>query len=87
MKKLVYSVAFGLLLCGCSARYTDVTDTFKMPPELKDYKVITLFNGDTGLYVLVKRSGEDREVIGTTRPGKGPIHTIVVDGKEYTEKQ
>ena len=39
----------------------------------------------TMLYVLVK-SNENREVIGTMKYDKNPIHTIVIDDVEYVRK-
>ena len=56
-----------IIVCGCSASHEEVTGGFSLPPELKDYKIVRLAS-DTGnhLYVLVKKDGEDRPVIGTT---------------------
>ena len=76
------------LLCGCTPSSQDVTKSFNIPPELKGYHVVRL-NDENGvvLYTLVKSKDEDREVVGTMLSGKNPIHTIVIDGKEYVEKQ
>lgn len=85
--KILYGLILILMLCGCDAEQSDVTQTFKLPPELKDYKVIKLQQNNTGLalYVLVK-TNENREVIGTTTSEKNPVHTIIVDGQEYIRK-
>lgn len=76
------------LFCGCSASNEDVTSEFKLPKELEDYKVMMLEKeAGTTLYVLVKKNGEDRNVIGTSNPqGKVINHTIVVDDVEYIRK-
>jgi hypothetical protein len=76
-----------IFICGCSASHEEVTENFSLPPELKDYKIVRLAS-DTGnhLYVLVKKDGEDRPVIGTTQSGKSPVHVIVIDGEEYVKK-
>lgn len=71
-------------LSGCTAEYTDQTQTYNLPPELKDYKIIRLQSTD-GVYlrVLIKKENEDRPVIGTVQTGKHPVYTIVIDGVNY----
>jgi hypothetical protein len=74
------------LFTGCTdASYNRSTERFSMPPELKDYEIYRLEskNGGPTLYVLVKKNGEDRPVLGTTQPGKVPMHTVVIDGEAY----
>jgi hypothetical protein len=91
--KCVHNKAIGLLLicgllglCGCSSSQTDVTEQFKLPPELSEYKIIYLYS-ETGqtLYVLVKKNQENREIIGTTHSSKASTHLIVIDGEEYSK--
>jgi len=55
---------------------------------LQEYKVVVLrCSYAPDLYVLAKKNGEDREVIGTTSPqGKIQVHTIVINGNEYVPK-
>lgn len=73
-----------VVLAGCTASYEKSTDSFSMPPALKDYDVYRLDStGGSSLYVLVKKDGEDRPAIGTTQPGKTSYHTIVIDGEAY----
>lgn len=87
-KMKLYIIILLMLLCGCSASNRDVTSSYNLPKELEDYKVVQLYS-DSGncLYVLVKKNKEDREVIGTTEPGKVTYHTIVIDGEEYVKKE
>ena len=82
------SILFVCIMCGCTASNKDVSNSFILPPELQDYKVITLTERDIGtvLYVLVKKDKEDRIVIGTSQSGKNPAHTIVIDDVEYVRK-
>jgi hypothetical protein len=84
MKRLIAVLFLVLGLVGCRADYSDETYRWKLPPELKGYRVMTLSskNGNY-IYVLVKNGVEDREVIGTTVPGKVPRHTVVIDGEAY----
>ncbi len=78
---------FVCIFCGCSGSNKDVTESFNLPAELKDYKVIRLDSTLHSLYVLVKaNTNENREVIGTSTSGKNPIHTIVIDDIEYVRK-
>lgn len=84
IKYLIFLIA--LTLTGCNATYTDRTGDFILPPELSDYKVIQLqaVNDGPTLYVLVKKSGENRPVIGTTNPqGKVTYQTVIIDGVAY----
>lgn len=72
------------LLSGCTAEYTDQTQAFNLPPELKEYKVVMLNStGGTRLFVLIKKENEDRPMIGTVKTGKYPVDTIVIDGVNY----
>jgi hypothetical protein len=85
--KILYGLVLILMLCGCTASNEDVTANFKMPNELSNYKIIRLNSeGPINLYVLVK-THENREVIGTSTSEKSPIHTVVIDDKEYVEKE
>jgi len=87
--KMLYIFIISLFICifcGCTAKYGNETSSFKLPPELQNYKIISLMSSDgTMLYVLVK-SNENREVIGTMKYDKNPIHTIVIDDVEYVRK-
>jgi len=79
----IATIATIATMVGCAPSHQDATTDFSLPDELKDYKVIALNRGDgIRLYVLVKKSGEDRPVIGTMLSTKTPIHTIVIDDKK-----
>jgi hypothetical protein len=88
IKNCTHNKVIGLLLIcgmlglvGCDATQTDLTGTFSLPPELKDYKVFRITSTDTTcLYVLVK----NKEVVGVSTTGKSPIH-VVIDGEEYSK--
>jgi hypothetical protein len=69
-----------MVLTSCVPTNEDVTSKWNLPPELKNYKVIEITDS-TGitLFVLVKKEGEDRPVIGTTDTGKNPMRIIVID--------
>jgi hypothetical protein len=87
MNKVMLVMVLGLLMAGvsgCDPEQKDITDNFILPPELKDYKVIRLYDGFQCLYVLVKNK-EDREVIGASTTGKVPVHVVTVDGEEYSK--
>lgn len=83
---IVMMVAF---LSGCTASYTDQTESFKLPDELKDYKVVRLEDDSVRvLYVLIRKTNENRNVIGTTSPqGKTMTHTVVIDGETYIQEK
>ena len=71
-------------LSGCTAEYKDQTQSYNLPPELKEYKVVMLSSTDgTILFVLIKKENEDRPVIGTVATGNHPVYTIVIDGVNY----
>lgn len=80
-----------ILLCfifsGCNPENEDVSDNYSLPIELKDYKVVRLDSSlGNYLYVIVKKQGEDRKVIGTEKGGKNHHPVIVIDGEEYVKK-
>lgn len=77
-------MVLGLLMVGCDPEQRDITDSFVLPTELKDYKVIRLYDGFQCLYVLVKNK-EDREVIGASTTGKNPVRVVTIDGDEYSK--
>jgi len=85
--KIFLALILLVFIVGCSAHPKDITSEFKLPPELKDYRVIQLHRdgGAMALYVLVK-SNENREVIGTSTSEESSVHTVVIDDKEYIEK-
>lgn len=75
------------IIGGCSAGVQDQTYQFKLPPELQDYRVINMQSENgVSLFVLIRRTNETRQVIGTTYAQKVPTHTIIIDGDEYVRK-
>lgn len=87
-KIYVTLIAAGLIvmtLAACTPTATDVSAAYAVKPtELKDCQFFELRNSE-GSHITVVRC--PNSTTSTTLHTKTPITTIVIDGKEYVEKE
>lgn len=70
-----------LLMMACDAETTDITEEFKLPPELSGCKVYRLESIKDRLFIV--KCGDTAPATGTTTGSKHPVTTVVIDGRHY----
>lgn len=69
-----------IILSGCDSEPTDATNRFNLPKELSDCKIFYVSN-----LTIVRCPNSSTAT--THLQGKVQTTTVVIDGKEYVEKE